>query len=391
MKFASPPCPRRAGPAGRALAATAGEAEIRKNLAARIPQFAKIDEIRKSPMPGLYEVRINGFEIFYTDEQGNYLLQGNLIDVKARRNLTEERVEKLSEVAFDKLPMKDAFKIVRGNGKRKLAVFEDPNCGYCKQFERDLTKVDNVTIHLFLYPVLGPDSVVKSRNIWCAKDKAKAWTDWMVRGVAPEARRSCDTRRAHPQLASSASKYNITGTPTLIFSDGTRTPGADPGRAGREATRRRQLMAAPAIHFRVECADRHAHLFAITLTHRPARRAAARVAAGLDSGQLPGARVLEEPAEACARSRAGASSPREQLDKHSWQIDCAPGKPLVLRYEVCAYDNSVRTAWLDADRGFFNGTSLCLRVEGQTDAPHALEVVAPPARPAARAGRAPRR
>jgi len=211
---------------GCSLAAVAGEAEIRQNLAARIPQFAKIDEIRKAPMPGLYEVRINGFEIFYTDEQGNYLLQGNLIDVKARRNLTEERVEKLSEVAFDQLPVKDAFKIVRGNGKRKLAVFEDPNCGYCKQFERDLTKVDNVTIHLFLYPVLGPDSVVKSRNIWCAKDKAKAWADWMQRGVTPETA-ECDTA-ALTRNREFGQKYNITGTPTLIFSDGTRAPGAIP-------------------------------------------------------------------------------------------------------------------------------------------------------------------
>jgi len=211
---------------GMALSATAGEAEIRKNLAARIPQFAKIDEVTKAPIPGLYEVRVNGFEIFYTDEQGNYLLQGNLIDVKERKNLTEERVEKLSQVAFDKLPGKDAIKIVRGNGKRRLAVFADPNCGYCKQFERDLTKVDNVTIQLFLYPVLGPDSVVKSRNIWCAKDKAKSWDDWMQRGVAPAAA-ECDTT-ALTRNREFGQKYNITGTPTLIFSDGTRAPGAIP-------------------------------------------------------------------------------------------------------------------------------------------------------------------
>jgi thiol:disulfide interchange protein DsbC len=211
---------------GSALNATAGEAEIRKNLAARIPQFAKIDEVTKAPIPGLYEVRVNGFEIFYTDEQGNYLLQGNLIDVKERKNLTEERVEKLSEVAFNKLPVKDAFKIVRGNGKRQLAVFADPNCGYCKQFERDMTKVDNVTIHLFLYPVLGPDSVVKARNIWCAKDKAKSWDDWMQRGVAPAAA-ECDTT-ALTRNREFGQKYNITGTPTLIFSDGTRAPGAIP-------------------------------------------------------------------------------------------------------------------------------------------------------------------
>jgi len=211
---------------GMALSATAGEAEIRKNLAARIPQFAKIDEVTKAPIPGLYEVRVNGFEIFYTDEQGNYLLQGNLIDVKERKNLTEERIEKLSQVAFDKLPAKDAIKIVRGNGKRRLAVFADPNCGYCKQFERDLTKIDNVTIQLFLYPVLGPDSVVTSRIIWCAKDKAKSWDDWMQRGVAPAAA-ECDTT-ALTRNREFGQKYNITGTPTLIFSDGTRAPGAIP-------------------------------------------------------------------------------------------------------------------------------------------------------------------
>ena len=216
---------------GSTLAATfahAGEAEIRKNLAARIPQFAKIDEVTKSPMPGLYEVRINGFEIFYTDADGNYLLQGNLIDVKARKNLTESRVEKLSEVAFDKLPLNDAFKLVRGNGKRKLAVFEDPNCGYCKHFERDMKNVDNVTVYLFLYPVLGPDSTAKSKNIWCTKDKAKTWNDWMTSEVKPpEAPANCDTAALERNVAFGR-KYNITGTPTLIFADGSRAPGAIP-------------------------------------------------------------------------------------------------------------------------------------------------------------------
>lgn len=213
---------------GPALTAHAGEAEIRKNLAARIPQLARIDEVSKAPMPGLYEVRV-GFDIYYTDEQGNYLLQGNLIDVKERRNLTEERVEKLSEIAFDKLPTKDAVTIVRGNGKRKLAIFADPNCGYCKQFERDAAKVDNVTIQLFLYPVLGPDSVVKARNIWCAKDKGRAWNDWMQRGVVPETG-DCDTSALN-RNREFGQKYNISGTPTLIFSDGTRAPGAIPAAA----------------------------------------------------------------------------------------------------------------------------------------------------------------
>jgi thiol:disulfide interchange protein DsbC len=213
---------------GAVVAATAGETEIRKNLPSRIPQFPAIDEVSKSPIPGVYEVRVNGSQIFYTDEQGNYLFQGNLIDVKARKNLTEERVEKLSAVAFDQLPLKDSIKIVRGNGKRKLAVFEDPNCGYCKRFEKDMKTVDNVTVYLFLYPVLGPDSNVKSRDIWCSKDKGKAWGDWMESSTRPAtAPASCDVT-ALQRNVEFGRKYNITGTPTLIFSDGTRTPGAIP-------------------------------------------------------------------------------------------------------------------------------------------------------------------
>ena len=213
---------------GAVVAATAGEAEIRKNLPARIPQFPAIDEVSKSPIPGVYEVRVNGAQIFYTDEQGNYLIQGNLIDVKSRKNLTEERVEKLSAVAFDQLPLKDSIKIVRGNGKRKLAVFEDPNCGYCKRFEKDMKTVDNVTVYLFLYPVLGPDSAVKSRDIWCSKDKGKAWGDWMEASTKPAtAASSCDVT-ALQRNVEFGRKYNITGTPTLIFTDGTRTPGAIP-------------------------------------------------------------------------------------------------------------------------------------------------------------------
>lgn len=206
--------------------AFAQEAAIRKNLAERLPAFARIDEVSKTPMNGLYEIRVNDTDVFYTDAEGNFLIQGNLIDTKARRNLTEERVEKLSAIDFNSLPLKDAFTMVRGNGKRKLAVFEDPNCGYCKRFERDLQKVDNVTIYMFLYPILGADSGDKSRSIWCARDKAKAWQDLMVRDVAvPKA--SCDAV-AVDRNVEFGKKHKITGTPTLIFADGSRVPGAIP-------------------------------------------------------------------------------------------------------------------------------------------------------------------
>ena len=209
------------------VAALAQDAVIRKNLAERIPQFKTIDEVSKSPLPGLFEVRINGTDIFYTDAEGNFLIQGSMIDTRQRRNLTEERVAKLSAVSLDALPTKDAFTMVRGNGKRKLAVFEDPNCGYCKRLERDLEKIDNVTIHMFLYPILGVDSVEKSKNIWCAKDRAKAWTDWMMREKVPAATvtPACDVA-AITRNVELGRKHKINGTPTLFFADGSRVPGA---------------------------------------------------------------------------------------------------------------------------------------------------------------------
>ncbi len=212
--------------ASLSLGALAQEAAIRKNLAERLPNLPKIDEVTKTPMDGLYEVRINQSEIFYTDAGGNFIIQGNLIDTKARVDLTEQRVEKLTAIEFKDLPLKDAFTIVRGNGKRKVAVFEDPNCGYCKRFERDLAKVDNVTVHVFLYPILSQDSADKSRHIWCAKDKGKAFLDWMVRDVTPPAA-NCDAS-ALVRNVEFGKKMRITGTPTLIFANGNRVPGAIP-------------------------------------------------------------------------------------------------------------------------------------------------------------------
>ncbi len=211
---------------GGATLPAAQDAALRKVLTERLPNLPKIDEITRSAMPGLMEVRMNGLDIVYTDLEGNFLIQGNMIDTKARRNLTEERVEKLSAVDFDSLPFKDAFTIVRGNGKRKVAVFEDPNCGYCKRFERDMQKIDNVTFYMFLYPILGADSTVKSQNIWCNKDKSKAWLDWMVKDASPAAA-TCDVS-ALQRNVEFGRKYRITGTPTLIFADGSRVPGAIP-------------------------------------------------------------------------------------------------------------------------------------------------------------------
>ena len=207
--------------------AWAQEALIRKNLSERLPNFPKIDEVSKTPIPGLYEVRM-GQEILYADEQGNHLIQGNLIDTRTRTDLTEARINKLTAIEFASLPLKDAVVIKQGNGSRRLAVFGDPNCGYCKRFERDLAKLQDVTIYTFLYPILGPDSNAKSKDIWCAQDSAKVWRAWMIDGVAPpKSMGQCDTAALERNVAL-GKKHRVQGTPAAVFEDGTRVPGAIP-------------------------------------------------------------------------------------------------------------------------------------------------------------------
>jgi thiol:disulfide interchange protein DsbC len=209
--------------------AFAQEAAIRKALTERLPQLPKIDEITRSPIAGLFEVRFGGTQILYSDATGDHILaNGSLIDTKTRTDLTEARVDKLTAIDFEKLPIKDALVITQGTGARKLAVFVDPNCGYCKRFERDLTTIKDVTIYTFLMPILGPDSTVKSRDIWCAKDAAKAWRAWMVDNVAPtKSAAGCDSTVLDRNLELQK-RFRINGTPALVFEDGTRKPGALP-------------------------------------------------------------------------------------------------------------------------------------------------------------------
>jgi thiol:disulfide interchange protein DsbC len=214
-------------PLGLALsfAAAADEAVIRKNLAQRLPEFPKIDEVTKTPIPGLWEVRI-GHEVIYTDADGSHILQGELIDTQTKTNLTRQRIDKLTAIKFDELPLKDALVIKQGNGSRRLAVFGDPNCGYCKRLERELVGLKDVTIYTFVYPVLGPDSNAKSQAIWCSKDAMKTWRSWMLDGVVPpRVMGNCDTAALQRTLAF-GQKYRINGTPALFFENGERVPGA---------------------------------------------------------------------------------------------------------------------------------------------------------------------
>jgi thiol:disulfide interchange protein DsbC len=198
---------------------------LRRLLESRMPELAGVDEIRPSPIPNLYEVR-KGAEIFYTDATGGFLISGQIVDTRARVNLTQQRIDQLTAISFHDLPFKHSFTVVRGNGKRKLAVFEDPNCGYCKRFERDLQLVNDVTIYMFMYPILGQDSVDRAKAHWCAQDRAAAWKAWMLEGrSAPAAGRGCNADAVTTNVGFGKA-HQITGTPTLIFQDGSRIPGA---------------------------------------------------------------------------------------------------------------------------------------------------------------------
>jgi thiol:disulfide interchange protein DsbC len=208
-----------------ATATLADEAAIRKNLPERLSGFPKIDEVSKTPIPGLYEVRM-GHDIVYTDEQGNHLVQGEIIDTRSQANLTEARINKLTAIDVASLSLKDAIVWKQGSGARKLVIFADPNCGYCKRFERDLQGVKDLTVYTFLMPILGGDSPTKSRDIWCAKDPTTAWRSWMLEGTPPpRSMGQCDTSAIERNLALGR-KHRLNGTPALIFEDGTRVSGA---------------------------------------------------------------------------------------------------------------------------------------------------------------------
>ena len=197
---------------------------VKADLHKKFPE-AQFDTVQKSGYGGLLEVT-GGGEVFYTDEKTTFLLMGSLVDTKTRVNVTEARVRKLSAVKFDTLPLESAIKIVRGNGSRRIAIFEDPNCGYCKRFERDLATVNDLTMYVFLYPILSPDSAAKSKAVWCAPDRAKAWLDLMLKDTVPSGPANCET--PIDKLVAFGRDKRISGTPTIFFEDGERVPGAMP-------------------------------------------------------------------------------------------------------------------------------------------------------------------
>jgi len=200
--------------------AHAGEAEIKNDLQKKIPQIGQISQVNKSVVPGLYEV-ITQDHLFYTDSKAKFLIDGAVYDLKTMRNLTEDRSRKLFALDFNKLPLELAVKKVKGKGERKLAIFTDPNCGYCKRLEKELLQIDNITIYQFMYP-LFPGSEEKVDAVWCSKDRAKAWDDLMQNDIVPTAGK-CDTPTA--KVKALGRKLKVNGTPALIFADGTVNPG----------------------------------------------------------------------------------------------------------------------------------------------------------------------
>lgn len=218
-----------AEPAAASVASVDGETEsaIRhgmQRLMVGNPEM-KVEQIRPTPIPGLFEVQV-GRSVVYADASGKYVLaEGDLIDIEHRRNLTHERLTDLSRIDFQRdLPLDKAIKQVHGKGERVLAIFEDPNCSYCRRMRSVLANIDNLTIYTFTYPILAPSSLTKSQKAWCAKDPASAWAEMMTSGQEPDNAGDCKT--PVKDIVALGRRLNVTGTPTLFFPDGNRVPGA---------------------------------------------------------------------------------------------------------------------------------------------------------------------
>ncbi|HEX8979911.1 MAG TPA: DsbC family protein [Parasulfuritortus sp.] len=204
----------------------AQDGNIKKNLEARFPGL-HVNSVSKSPVDGLYEVVVEGDHIIYVDKDAKYLLDGILVETATKRNLTQEKVDKLTAVNFDSLPLQQAIKIVHGDGSRRLAVFSDPDCPFCRKLEPELAQLKNVTIYIFEYPLpMHTDAARKARVIWCSPDRAKAWDDFMLRGKLADNKGDCP----NPIDANLAlgQKLNVQGTPNIVLPNGQRIPGLVP-------------------------------------------------------------------------------------------------------------------------------------------------------------------
>jgi thiol:disulfide interchange protein DsbC len=212
-----------------ASAAPAGDepaAAIKAKLAKHFPEI-KIDSVAPSIWPGMYEI-VTGGQLAYTNEDASLMFSGKIIDSETKEDLTTKRWNEINKIDFNSLPLERAIKIVKGDGSRKLAVFSDPLCPFCVKLETELKNVDNVTIYTFLFPIenLHPGATATARKIWCAKDRAQAWTNWMLEKVQPESQPCTGDVVIPLQLLGEQLKIN--STPTLVFANGVRNPGLMP-------------------------------------------------------------------------------------------------------------------------------------------------------------------
>ncbi len=207
-----------------APAMTPDETALKQLVEKRLGEGAKVDSIHKTNFSGLYEIHADG-EVMYTDPTAKYLVVGHIVDLETHKDYTNASLSQLNKINFADLPFDSAIKMVKGDGKRVIAVFEDPNCGYCKRLRHTLADMDNVTVYTFMYNILAADSSTKAKNVWCTSDRLKTWDDWMLSGkMPPNAPASC-AATPNDQVYALGQKLHITGTPTIFFADGTRAPG----------------------------------------------------------------------------------------------------------------------------------------------------------------------
>lgn len=220
-----------AGVAALALggAAHADEVAVRRLVESQIGTEARIETIQRIAGSALYEVAVRGAQgpqLFYVDERARVIVVGQVLDGRSGSNLTEARLRKLNAIDWNSLPFADAITTRRGNGRRKVAVFSDPNCPYCKRFEKDLAKLDDITMHIFLYPVIREESTPLTKSVWCSADRAKAWNDLMLRDIRPKAKPDCAT--PVEELVALGRRLGANTTPTWFVESGERYSGAIP-------------------------------------------------------------------------------------------------------------------------------------------------------------------
>ena len=211
-----------------AVVAHADEASVKKAFLAKFPKATVATVTKLKDLP-LYEIVIPRSDepvIIYTDEAFSFLMQGNVVDNKTGVDITEQKKSKLTAIDFDSLPLDKAIKKVKGNGTRKVAVFTDPDCPFCKRIEQEFEKMTDVTIYLFLFPIeqLHPKAAMRAKSIWCSPNRLKAWEDYMLKGVTPTASGDCDN--PIDALVALGHAKGINATPTLVFADGSKVPGA---------------------------------------------------------------------------------------------------------------------------------------------------------------------